>query len=84
VDNTLTDNEIPLLFPNPNQGHFTMQLPKECMGKTYQITDMTGKAIFGGIVSGTETNVSYDLNPGLYFIQIEGQKQSQYMKLVVQ
>ena len=78
------ENRQAFLFPNPNQGHFTMNLSGEYIGKSFQITDLSGKVVFSGIASSSETTVSGNLHPGLYFIRIEGQKQSQYLKLVVQ
>jgi subtilisin-like proprotein convertase family protein len=84
VDNTLTETESPVLFPNPNQGRFTMNLPKDCIGKPFQVSDLSGKSVLTGIINSFETTVTCSLNPGLYFIRIEGQKQSQFLKLMVQ
>jgi uncharacterized repeat protein (TIGR02059 family) len=64
------------LYPNPNNGHFTIDFvnPLRSETSTIIITDMTGKQIFNGPVSNEELSRQIDLSnvrTGMYVMMIK-------------
>lgn len=63
------------VYPNPNQGVFTLNLPAEKSGKSViKILNITGKVVFEKtLVTNKKRKILIDtgpLSPGLYFINI--------------
>jgi hypothetical protein len=59
-------------YPNPNNGEFTVELPKEFGIVTIQIKDMTGKVLSKTPYKTKEhlIQVKSNLNSGMYYIEI--------------
>ncbi|MCD6365951.1 MAG: PKD domain-containing protein [Bacteroidales bacterium] len=72
------------IFPNPNNGHFQINLPSST--DTYiQISDVTGKTVW--IKQSAQNHVSVDLTnieKGVYFIRIQNDKITTIQKIVIQ
>jgi len=60
-------NEINI-YPNPNSGHFTLEVTDEFLGEEYQIISLQGKEVSGGIINDIQNKIQ--LNPGMYFVKI--------------
>ncbi len=63
------------IFPNPVNNIITVKLNNQYIGYTYSIINILGKLIKRGSLS-TETIIPVnDLQSGIYFLQVEGQRQ---------
>ncbi len=64
------------IYPNPNQGQFTVKHSSSLEGRTVEIFDIKGNVICARQLSGSETNISIPRNAGHYVLQIlqEGEK----------
>jgi hypothetical protein len=71
----------PLLYPNPNNGSFTLELPTGFTGYA-EIYDVRGSVIFktGLIANENIININLNLAPGLYILRIPGY---QNIKLII-
>lgn len=62
------------VFPNPSQGNFTIQLPKEANAAKWHLSiyDMEGKEIQANEYAGNTSFISLNdkLSPGQYFIKL--------------
>lgn len=75
-----TNQEIHL-YPNPNNGHFTIEIPSDLSGQDLHILDINGRTI--RLVKLHELSNSIDmeeLNRGTYWLQIGRQKPIQIVK----
>lgn len=65
------------LFPNPNNGKFNIEIPKEMMEKNGIISlfDHTGKEIFTKKMNGNLTQINESLADGIYFVQLKSTDQ---------
>lgn len=75
------------LFPNPGNGHFTLQFANYKFGDVeVSISDVTGKEVFTKklTIENTLAELNLNVNSGVYFVKITGQYQSLVKKLVVQ
>jgi len=70
--NTLKEAGI-IIFPNPAFSTLTIQCPQSIVGRQYQIVDMTGRIVQGGVLlSITNTLDIASLTPGVYTVIING------------
>ena len=73
------------LNPNPNNGHFRIQVAQEQVGSTYRIVDFSGRTIETGTI--TKPSQDFDLSDkpkGLYRIQVSNEKASKTLNVVIQ
>ena len=71
----LLNNRLPIrIFPNPNPGKFTVELPKPATpGMSLRITDLAGRLV---LEQSTETGILQQtiqaeyLSNGMYFLQV--------------
>lgn len=65
------------LFPNPNNGKFNIEIPKEMIEKNGIISlfDHTGKEIFTKKMNGNLTQINESLADGIYFVQLKSTDQ---------
>jgi flagellar basal body rod protein FlgF len=68
--NMVTNSSIDL-FPNPNNGNFTLKLNGvSAKNQTMRIIDMLGREMWNGQLQETETNMEVDLAAGKYYLAI--------------
>ena len=73
------------LKPNPNNGHFRIQVAQEQVGSTYRIVDFLGRIIETGTI--TKPSQDFDLSnnsKGLYRVQVSNEKASKTLNVVIQ
>lgn len=72
------------LYPNPNNGTFTLDAQLE--GKSYQleIRDINGKIVHKQLINQDKTLITIDMSRGLYLVEIAGDEYKQSLKLVIQ
>jgi hypothetical protein len=75
-----------MLYPNPNDGNFTIQHELLLDNANLYIVDLTGKIVFTQMHMTTKL-VTFDvttLSPGLYVVRIETAEQSLIRKFVIE
>ncbi|MFT3886196.1 MAG: T9SS type A sorting domain-containing protein [Flavobacteriales bacterium] len=75
------------LYPNPNDGRFTLELPQEMTGTTQlQVLDLTGRLVVQQRVSGTG-HVAVELNDlpnGLYTVVLRNNERTATGRISIQ
>lgn len=73
------------IFPNPNNGNFTLDFGKQLTNAKITVKDVLGKQIYTKTLSGSEFNIYLEEAKGVYFITIQlEQGESTTMKLVLE
>ncbi|MEQ8910260.1 MAG: lamin tail domain-containing protein [Vicingaceae bacterium] len=75
------------LYPNPNQGEFTLELGEEWSNIEIEIKDINGRQIFSQRIGSPQNRLF--LNPqieesGVYFMLVKSNNEQKIMRLVVQ
>jgi hypothetical protein len=66
VETLVNKETIFSIFPNPNQGNFTIQSTK---GGVFELIDVTGKVIHTYTITNTHQTVQENLPAGMYFVR---------------
>ncbi|MBT5402944.1 MAG: T9SS type A sorting domain-containing protein, partial [Crocinitomicaceae bacterium] len=70
------------LFPNPNQGDFS--ITGLAVGSTYEIIDELGKIILCGITNSSQEYIQMkDVSDGIYFIRSTKNDTEQVLKFTI-
>lgn len=86
---SVTQNENKVLefniYPNPNQGFFTIDIPQNRNRLQWEIIDVMGRVCLSGRIESERENISiHQLSSGIYVIQLyDGQKRSSGHKLLI-
>ena len=69
------------IFPNPTTGLFNLKVQPAMIGKSYSITDITGKLILTSKINNINENLNIDnFEKGTYFLQLEGESTLKIIK----
>lgn len=73
------------LYPNPNSGNFSLQLPSDDEQAQITITTISGQKVFSNIryVSGETINLK-GVSKGLYFVKVMQNKTAETLKFIVE
>lgn len=73
------------LFPNPNSGNFSLQLPSEGQQAQLTVTDLAGKEVYNvsNYFSGDSIQLK-DLSKGLYLVKVVSNQTTEILKFIVQ
>ena len=94
LSNASTQNTVSLredvmgvfaISPNPNNGHFRIEVDQRHVGSTYRIVDFSGRTIETGTI--TKPSQDFDLSDkpkGLYRVQVSNEKASKTLNVVIQ
>jgi uncharacterized repeat protein (TIGR02059 family) len=82
------DSKIINLYPNPNDGHFSIEfiIPLQNKKCNIVITDLAGKQVYNGTVSKEETLKQFDLSnskPGIYIVMIKDKEILVTKKIII-
>jgi len=75
------------IYPNPNNGRFTLDFSNMNGKVNYQIFDAKGSFVFGDEFTtngNTIKELSLDLVPGIYFVKLNSETKSLIKKLIVE
>jgi len=80
----LSEKEIGL-YPNPNNGSFSLELPERYLNSQIAITDLQGKSIYKTSIDGYKSVLSLEgkLASGMYFLKVENALGTGLKKLVI-
>lgn len=88
VGNTIKGNNALAAFPNPthNEINLTFSGPNS-LKATYEVTNLAGKVVKGGMISELSQNAGFklnisDLNNGMYLLRVKDEKAAQTIKIV--
>lgn len=71
IDDNSLDSQV-IVYPNPNNGIFTITSNNELFGQSFSIVETTGKVVYSGNLDDRqEINISHLAN-GVYFVIVEG------------
>lgn len=69
------------LYPNPNQGEFSIEVPAEIMGMPYEIQDIHGRILKTGEIQSTTQTINLgEIASGNYWLKVENQRPMQLVK----
>lgn len=88
VSEFVTGIESPLsqsvrVFPNPNQGAFTVALP-EVQNANLRVMNQLGQVVWRGSVEGKKKELQLDLPQGVYFLQVQLKDRLETLRLVIE
>ncbi len=76
------------IYPNPNDGSFELFIPETMDCQSIHIKDAMGKTLYTLISDGMESHfniqLSSSIKPGIYLVQINGQKHSLSKRIIIQ
>ena len=83
LDQVTDENEFFRIYPNPNNGQFTIQVSDQLRGRKISIFNSTGSLVSEKFLNGNQTT-SFQLNltKGIYFIKLENSNKG--LRFVVQ
>jgi len=82
---SIHNNDIVSIFPNPSNGKFTLKLKDETI-KNIQIFDITGKLVYSEQIINNETQKEINLSnmtSGIYLLKLTGDKYTLQSKLML-
>lgn len=74
------------IFPNPNNGKFTLRLAEENQSAAFRIIDQTGRVLAEKTISASQQPSEHDfsyLSPGIYLIQLMQGNMQEVHRLVI-
>jgi hypothetical protein len=79
MNNTSTNSDLISLFPNPNNGQFSIEFSNPLQNERSEIiiTDLNGKQVYNDFVSKEEIVKQFDLsyiNKGMYVVMVRDKK----------
>ena len=75
------NGQVGSLYPNPNNGNFTIQANGEC---SYQLFNSMGQLVLSGNFTDEAQIKAEDLCQGVYFLQLRGAQGTMVRKMVVE
>jgi hypothetical protein len=75
-----------LIYPNPNNGTFTIELPSSSSPSTISVCDMLGKEIHSQKISAHTQKINLDIDyaKGIYFVRLHNSKQNMVQRLIIE
>ena len=70
------------IYPNPNNGHFTLYFGDE-MEKNIQIFNTQGLKVFETITDKTEIQINQVFSSGIYFVKVSSTHSTNQFKLII-
>ena len=76
-------NDGVAIYPNPNNGTFTINLNKEYKNIQMEITDVIGQVIYSSALKETaQTTMQLSVKSGIYFVEVKTEAGIMRKKLV--
>ena len=77
------DNEFFRIYPNPNNGQFTIEISDDLKERKISILNSTGSLVAEKLLNGKRTSLfQLDLPKGIYFIRLENSNKG--LRFIVQ
>ena len=77
------NSKVVKLFPNPNEGSFTVLFNKEMKNTNIVIYDIFGKSVFNTVIDGTSLDLNIpNITSGLYLVKIISSELNETIKFI--
>lgn len=85
IDNVSYSNYNVAVYPNPNNGSFTIELSQVNSNSTIEVINLLGEVVYTAITSNEKTQVNINnVNTGVYFVRIKDSSTTRIQKIVKQ
>jgi hypothetical protein len=88
VSETESEHEEAVIFPNPNDGHFTIRFKNPLSDqKVIEVFNLAGQKLFNGLCQQDESEREFDLSSiprGIYILRFSDSKNTSYRKFIKQ
>jgi subtilisin family serine protease len=75
----------PILYPNPNDGNFILELPAEWKWSTIQLYDLSGKTVYTHENVDNYLKINLEFLPkGLYFVEVKSGNEVFHLRTIKQ
>jgi hypothetical protein len=71
------------LYPNPNNGTFTIGFEEVQSNATLSVFDRTGRMVYTNNVNGNQAVISTNLSKGIYIVQVQNKTEIYTGKLII-
>jgi Secretion system C-terminal sorting domain/Beta-propeller repeat len=72
------------IFPNPNNGNFTIRISDNLQNANVKVYSILGELVYNAKVVGELTTLNANLKAGLYFLSVENKNQKSIQKIIVE
>ena len=86
IENQALTSEELKVYPNPNDGSFTVRILNSTKYNSVELVDMLGKVISAYKLNGSDTSeieINEELESGIYFVRLRGSDILQSQKIIV-
>lgn len=84
VNENIDGTSIPIIYPNPSNGYFTLDLGRKYKTVTVKINDLSGKILSSKNYSNVEElKLEFIKKSGLYFVNVEMESITKTIKLLI-
>ena len=72
-----------IVYPNPTDGTFYVNVPTVENGAKITVTTLTGKVVYNASISSNITNVTLNTTGGIYLVTVSNGNSVETAKLIV-
>jgi Concanavalin A-like lectin/glucanases superfamily/Secretion system C-terminal sorting domain len=72
------------IYPNPNNGNFTIHISDNLQNAQVKIYSILGELVYNTKITGEFTTLNANLKAGLYFVSVENGNQKSMQKIIVE
>jgi uncharacterized repeat protein (TIGR03803 family) len=84
INQLAVNNERLTIYPNPNNGQFTVKLNNNQIGNTLEIYNVLGEKIYQSVLSNSQSSINLSSQPaGLYFVYLKSCEGVEVTKVMV-
>ncbi|MAY83423.1 MAG: hypothetical protein CMP59_04745 [Flavobacteriales bacterium] len=81
IEESHTHNHSLSVYPNLNNGQFTIEVPEELIGERFEIVDLQGKILYHSKLLRNRMMLNLDLSKGLYLLRLPNSNLSKKLLL---
>lgn len=78
------DNDGVKVYPNPNRGTFTVELPRTKTNGVVTLSNLSGRDVLSRKINGPSTDLRLDVSSGVYILTVQCDEKKYFEKIVIQ